>query len=168
VAEAQAKVTEHVRLPSGTWLTWSGQFENLIAAGDRLRLIVPACFIVIFLMLFAALGSIREARLAFSGVPLAISGGTPTLYLPGMPFSVSAAVGFIALSSIAVLNGLVLVTTINHLRLRGENGEPLATVVVGGMTTATLLTLVVVPDKRSALTDATLREITRKEREFAA
>jgi cobalt-zinc-cadmium resistance protein CzcA len=121
-------------------------------------------------MLFAALGSIREARLVFSGVPLAISGGTLTFYLRGMPFSVSAAVGFIALSSIAVLNGLVLVTTINHLRLRGENGEPLATVVVGDMTTATLLPLVVLPAlyKRSALTDATLREITSKEREFAA
>jgi heavy metal efflux system protein len=210
VADAQTKVGEQLKLPSGTWLTWGGQFENLIAARDRLLLIVPACFFVIFLMLFTALGSIREALLVFSGVPLAISGGILTLYLRGMPFSISAAVGFIALSGIAVLNGLVLVTTINHLRLRGENGEqaivegaltrlrpvlmtalvaalgfvpmavatgtgaevqkPLATVVIGGLMTATLLTLVVLPAlyKRYALTDATLGEITSKEREFAA
>jgi len=210
VAEAQAKISEQVKLPSGTWLTWGGQFENLIAARDRLLLIVPACFFVIFLMLLTALGSIREALLVFSGVPLAISGGILTLYLRGMPFSVSAAVGFIALSGIAVLNGLVLVTTINHLRLRGENGEqaivegaltrlrpvlmtalvaalgfvpmaiatgtgaevqkPLATVVIGGLMTATLLTLVVLPAlyKRYALTDATPRQIATNEREFSS
>jgi cobalt-zinc-cadmium resistance protein CzcA len=210
VAEAQAKVDAQVKLPPATWLTWGGQFENLIAARNRLLLIVPACFFIIYLVLYTALGSAREALLVFSGVPLAISGGILTLYLRGMPFSVSAAVGFIALSGIAVLNGLVLVTTINQLRLQGLPGEqaitrgaltrlrpvlmtalvaalgfvpmaiatgtgaevqkPLATVVIGGLLTATLLTLLVLPAlyKRYALTDATLQELTGKDKEFAA
>jgi heavy metal efflux system protein len=109
----QAKVGEQVRLPSGgTWLTWVANskpnWRPRPAAALRSR---------------SAALSIREALLVFSDVPLAISGGILTLYLRGIPFSVSAAVGFIALSGIAVLNGLVFVTTTNHLRLRGENGE---------------------------------------------
>ncbi|MFI7720517.1 efflux RND transporter permease subunit, partial [Acinetobacter baumannii] len=87
-----------------------GQFENLQAARARLMIVVPACFFVIFLMLFTALGNVREALLVFSGVPLAISGGILSLYLRDMPFSIPAAVGFIALSGVAVLNGLVMVT----------------------------------------------------------
>ncbi len=185
VAEAQAKIANDVRIPPGSWLEWGGQFENLLAARNRLLIVVPACFFVIFLMLFSAFGSAREALLVFSGVPLAISGGILTLYFAGMPFSVSAAVGFIALSGIAVLNGLVMVTYINQLRMKGLDGpsaivegamtrlrpvlmtalvgslgflpmavaggtgaevqKPIAFVVIGGLVTATLLTLVVLP-----------------------
>lgn len=185
VAEAQEKIGSQVKVPTGSWLDWGGQFENLLAARNRLLIVVPACFFVIFLMLFTAFGNAREALLVFSGVPLAISGGILTLYFAAMPFSVSAAVGFIALSGIAVLNGLVMVTYINELRLRGLRGEeaiiqgamtrlrpvlmtalvgslgflpmaiaggtgaevqkPIAFVVIGGLVTATLLTLVVLP-----------------------
>ncbi len=185
VQEAQAKIDAQVKVPAGNWITWGGQFENLQSAQSRLLIVVPACFFVIFLMLFTALGSVPQALLVFSGVPLAISGGIFTLYLSGMPFSISAAVGFIALSGIAVLNGLVMVTYINQLREQGVPGEqaifdgamtrlrpvlmtalvaslgfvpmalatgtgaevqkPLATVVIGGLITATLLTLIVLP-----------------------
>ncbi|PPC86862.1 MAG: CusA/CzcA family heavy metal efflux RND transporter [Hyphomicrobium sp.] len=195
VAEAQRKIDDEVKVPAGEWLTWGGQFENLQAARNRLLIVVPACFFVIFLMLFTALGSVRESLVVFSGVPLAISGGILTLYLRGMPFSISAAVGFIALSGIAVLNGLVMVTYINQLRMKGLAGEralvegamtrlrpvlmtalvaslgfvpmaiatgtgaevqkPLATVVIGGLISATLLTLLVLPAlyKRFCLSD---------------
>lgn len=195
VAEAQSKIDAEVKVPAGEWLTWGGQFENLQAARNRLLIVVPACFFVIFLMLFTALGSVRESLVVFSGVPLAISGGILTLYLRGMPFSISAAVGFIALSGIAVLNGLVMVTYINQLRMKGLDGEralvegamtrlrpvlmtalvaslgfvpmaiatgtgaevqkPLATVVIGGLISATLLTLLVLPAlyKRFCLND---------------
>ncbi len=185
VAEAQERIDSEVAVPAGNWLVWGGQFENLQAARNRLLIVVPACFFVIFLMLFTALGNAREALVVFSGVPLAISGGILTLYLRDMPFSISAAVGFIALSGIAVLNGLVMVTFINQLRMKGLAGEraifegamtrlrpvlmtalvaslgfvpmaiatgtgaevqkPLATVVIGGLITATLLTLLVLP-----------------------
>jgi heavy metal efflux system protein len=211
VAEAQQKIDGEVQIPAGSWLAWGGQFENLIAARNRLLIVVPACFFVIFLMLFTALGSTREALLVFSGVPLAVSGGILALYFREMPFSISAAVGFIALSGIAVLNGLVMVTYINQLRLRGVDGEqaiiegaltrlrpvlmtalvaalgfvpmaiatgtgaevqkPLATVVIGGLISATLLTLVVLPAlyKRFALNDITLREVAaNQEKEIAA
>lgn len=185
VTEAQEKIDAQVKVPPGEWLTWGGQFENLQAARARLMIVVPACFFVIFLMLFTALGNVREALLVFSGVPLAISGGILSLYLRDMPFSISAAVGFIALSGVAVLNGLVMVTYINQLRKQGLAGEdaifegamtrlrpvlmtalvaslgfvpmaiatgtgaevqkPLATVVIGGLVSATILTLVVLP-----------------------
>jgi cobalt-zinc-cadmium resistance protein CzcA len=185
VEEAQRRIDAEVQVPPGNWLAWGGQFENLQAARSRLMVVVPACFFIIFLMLFTALGKVREALLVFSGVPLAISGGILTLYLRDMPFSISAAVGFIALSGVAVLNGLVMVTYINQLRLKGIKGElaifegamtrlrpvlmtalvaslgfvpmaiatgtgaevqkPLATVVIGGLITATLLTLLVLP-----------------------
>lgn len=185
VAEAQEKISERVKLPGGMWIDWGGQFENLLAARNRLLIVVPVCFFVIFLMLFTAFGNVREALLVFSGVPLAISGGIVTLFLRDMPFSISAAVGFIALSGIAVLNGLVMVTYINQLRQKGVPGEkaiiegaltrlrpvimtalvaslgfvpmaiatstgaevqrPLATVVIGGLITSTILTLVILP-----------------------
>lgn len=185
VTDAQAALDAQVKLPSGLWLDWGGQFENLMAARDRLMIVVPACFFLIFMMLFTALGSAKQALLVFSGVPLAISGGILTLFLRDMPFSIPAAVGFIALSGIAVLNGLVMITYINQLvekglsvrdaimegaltRLRpvlmtalvaslgfvpmalatgtgAEVQKPLATVVIGGLITATLLTLIVLP-----------------------
>lgn len=185
VSEAQTAMQDNVKVPPGMWLDWGGQFENLVAAQNRLMLVVPACFFLIFMMLFTALGSARQALLVFSGVPLAISGGILTLALRDMPFSIPAAVGFIALSGIAVLNGLVMITYINDLVKRGQNirdavvegaltrlrpvlmtalvaslgfvpmalatgtgaevQKPLATVVIGGLVTATLLTLIVLP-----------------------
>jgi cobalt-zinc-cadmium resistance protein CzcA len=185
VAEAQEKIAQQVPIPSGYWLDWGGQFENLMAARQRLMIVVPACFLLIFLLLYSALGSPRDALLVFSGVPLALTGGILALWLRGMPFSVSAAVGFIALSGVAVLNGLVMVSFIRQLMAEGlpasraiyegaltrlrpvamtalvaslgfvpmalatgtgaEVQKPLATVVIGGLISATLLTLVVLP-----------------------
>jgi cobalt-zinc-cadmium resistance protein CzcA len=185
VAEVQEKTTEQVRLPAGYWITWGGQFENLAAARQRLMIVVPICFFVIFLLLYTALSSARDAVLVFSAVPLALTGGIAALWLRGMPFSVSAAVGFIALSGVAVLNGLVMLTYIKQLIVQGlspseaiyhgaitrlrpvamtalvaslgfvpmalatgtgaEVQKPLATVVIGGLISATLLTLLVLP-----------------------
>lgn len=185
VADAQAQIDQKAKLPAGYWLEWGGQFKNLEEAKERLALVVPACFFMIFLLLFTALGSVRQALLVFSGVPLALTGGILTLWLRDMPFSIPAAVGLIALSGVAVLNGLVMVSRINQLvregmepilaikegalsRLRpvlmtalvaslgfvpmaiatgagAEVQKPLATVVIGGLVTATILTLVVLP-----------------------
>ena len=185
VDDAWAKVEQSVRLPAGYWMSWGGQFENLAAARQKLMLVVPGCFVLIFLLLFSALGSARDALLVFSAVPLALTGGILALWLRGMPFSVSAAVGFIALSGVAVLNGLVMLSFIKGLAIGGaaplsaiEQGaltrlrpvvmtalvaslgfvpmalatgtgaevqKPLATVVIGGLISATLLTLVVLP-----------------------
>jgi cobalt-zinc-cadmium resistance protein CzcA len=185
VAEAQARIAEQVRLPAGYWITWGGQFENLIAAQRRLSVVVPACFVLILLLLYSALGSVRDALLVFTAVPLALTGGVLALWARDMPFSVSAAVGFIALSGVAVLNGLVMLTYIRQLIERGvpvrtavydgamtrlrpvamtalvaslgfvpmalatgtgaEVQKPLATVVIGGLVSATLLTLLVLP-----------------------
>jgi cobalt-zinc-cadmium resistance protein CzcA len=132
VEEAQRMMDETVKLPAGTWLEWGGQFENLVAARERLSLVVPACFFLIFLLLFSTFNSVKYALVVFSGVPLALTGGIIALWLRGMPFSISAAVGFIALSGVAVLNGLVMVTYINQLR--GE-GSPLDEAIVQGAIT---------------------------------
>ncbi len=121
VAEVRERVGREVRPAPGTWIEWGGQYQNLLAARDRLLVVVPACFLLIFLMLFATFGSGRDAAMVFTGVPLALSGGVLALWLRGIPFSISAAVGFIALSGVAVLNGLVLVTHINQLRRDGRN-----------------------------------------------
>jgi cobalt-zinc-cadmium resistance protein CzcA len=185
VAEAQTKVAERVRLAPGTWLTWGGQFENFSVARQRLMFVVPGCFLLIFLLLLSALGSARDALLVFSAVPLALTGGIVALWLRGMPFSISAAVGFIALSGVAVLNGLVMLSQVRKLIADGigtqaaisqgaltrfrpvimtalvaslgfvpmalatgtgaEVQKPLATVVIGGLLSATLLTLLVLP-----------------------
>ena len=185
VAEAQAKVAEQIKLAPGTYLTWGGQFENFSVARQRLMFVVPGCFLLIFLLLLGALGSARDALLVFSAVPLALTGGIAALWLRGMPFSISAAVGFIALSGVAVLNGLVMLSRIRQLIGEGvdtqtairdgaltrfrpvimtalvaslgfvpmalatgtgaEVQRPLATVVIGGLLTATLLTLLVLP-----------------------
>jgi cobalt-zinc-cadmium resistance protein CzcA len=185
ITEAQQQIGAQVSLPAGSWLDWGGQFENLVAARQRLSLVVPLCFFLIFLLLFSAFNSAKYAVLVFTGVPLALTGGIVSLWLRDMPFSISAAVGFIALSGVAVLNGLVMVTYINQLRLRGivrdeaiwhgamtrlrpvlmtalvaslgfvpmalatgtgaEVQKPLATVVIGGLVSSTLLTLVVLP-----------------------
>jgi heavy metal efflux system protein len=185
VEEVQAKVAQRVTLPPGYWLGWGGQFENFVAARQRLTIVVPLCFALIFLFLLSALGSARDALLVFSAVPLALTGGVAALWLRDMTFSISAAVGFIALSGIAVLNGLVMLTFIKQLMAEGaskrdailrgaltrlrpvvitalvaslgfipmaiatgtgaEVQKPLATVVIGGLISATLLTLLVLP-----------------------
>jgi cobalt-zinc-cadmium resistance protein CzcA len=184
VAQAQQRIAASVTLPAGTWLGWGGQFENLERAQARLAIVVPACFALIALLLYSAVGSWRRAAIVFTGVPLALIGGVAALWLRGMPFSISAAVGFIALSGVAVLNGLVMMSAIDALsaqlpwaqavregalrRLRpvlmtalvaslgfvpmmlatgvgAEVQRPLATVVVGGLLSATLLTLFVLP-----------------------
>jgi cobalt-zinc-cadmium resistance protein CzcA len=119
VAEAQARIEAEVKLPPGAWLDWGGQFENLVEAKQRLSVVVPICFLVIFALLLSTLRSARYAAMVFTGVPLALSGGILSLWLRGMPFSISAAVGFIALSGVAVLNGLVLLSFIEELRAEG-------------------------------------------------
>ena len=183
--DARARIDAEVKLPPGYWTSWGGQFENLAAARERLTYVVPACFVLIFLLLMSALGSARDAALVFSAVPLALTGGVLALWARGMPFSVSAAVGFIALSGIAVLNGLVMLTYVKQLMAQGlarldalhegaltrlrpvamtalvaslgfvpmalatgtgaEVQRPIATVVIGGLISATLLTLLVLP-----------------------
>lgn len=185
VNDAKAAIAKDVGLPAGSYLEWGGQFENLASARGRLALVVPSCLALILFLLYGALGSARDAAIVFTGVPLALVGGVLALVLRGMPFSISAAVGFIALSGIAVLNGLVMVTSIQDLmrdgmdrgqasvggamlRLRpvvmtalvaslgfvpmalghgagAEVQKPLATVVIGGLISATLLTLFVLP-----------------------
>lgn len=174
-----------IELPTGYRPEYGGQFENLERASKRLTLVVPLSLLLIFLMLFATFNSLRQAALVFTGIPLAAVGGVFALLLRGMPFSISAGVGFIALFGVAVLNGLVMVSYINELRQHGrslvnavregamtrlrpvlmtalvaslgfipmalssgagaEVQRPLATVVIGGLFTATLLTLLVLP-----------------------
>jgi heavy metal efflux system protein len=178
-------MSQDIHLPAGYWLTWGGQFENLIAARERLTIVVPVALLLIFLLLFATFNSVKHSVLVFTGVPLALTGGILALWMRGIPLSISAAVGFIALSGVAVLNGLVMITFINSLRddgarledaiMRGaltrlrpvlmtalvaslgfvpmavatgsgaEVQRPLATVVIGGIVSSTLLTLVVLP-----------------------
>ncbi|KAF2991959.1 CusA/CzcA family heavy metal efflux RND transporter [Methylocystis sp. MJC1] len=206
VNEARAKVDAKVQIPAGYWIEWGGQFENLAAARARLMIVVPVCFFMIFLLLFSALGSARDALLVFSAVPLALSGGVLALWLRGMPMSVSAAVGFIALSGVAVLNGLVMRTYIHQLMVSGmaeraaifkgamtrlrpvtmtalvaslgfvpmalatstgaEVQRPIATVVIGGLISATVLTLIVLPalyaffgESKASLAAAREREV---------
>jgi heavy metal efflux system protein len=197
VADAQAKVVQRVTLPPGYYVTWGGQFENFTAARQRLAVVVPLCFALIFLLLLGALGSWRDALLVFSAVPLALTGGVAALWLRDMTFSISSAVGFIALSGVAVLNGLVMITFVRQLvaaglprheaiyrgaltRLRpvvmtalvaslgfvpmalatgtgAEVQKPLATVVIGGLISATLLTLLVLPALHARFSAAPLR-----------
>jgi len=119
VEEAQERIAAEVTLPPGYWITWGGQFENLLAARQRLALVVPLALGLIFLLLFTTFGSVRLAVLVFTGVPLALTGGVIALLLRDLPISISAGVGFIALSGVAVLNGLVMVTFIRKLHLEG-------------------------------------------------
>jgi len=132
VREADAKVREHVQLPGGYTLEFGGQFENLREARARLTIVVPAALAFIFVLIFMAFGSVRQALLVYSGVPLAITGGVVALWLRNMPFSISAAVGFIALSGVAVLNGVVMISYFNQLR---EEGRDLRTAVIEGSLT---------------------------------
>ncbi|HTI66281.1 MAG TPA: CusA/CzcA family heavy metal efflux RND transporter [Caulobacteraceae bacterium] len=120
VSEAQGRIAREVKLPAGSWLEWGGQYENLQAATQRLALVVPVCFVLIFAMLYVALGGAALAVTVFAAVPLALAGGVFAIALRGIPFSVSAAVGFIAVSGVAVLNGLVLITSFRRRIDRGE------------------------------------------------
>lgn len=185
VADAQRQIAEKVKLPAGYWIGWGGQFEQLVSATQRLTIVVPIALLLIFILLFVSLGSAADALLVFSGVPLALTGGIFALILRDIPLSISAGIGFIALSGVAVLNGLVIITFIERLRHEGkkileavEEGaltrlrpvlmtalvaslgfvpmaiatgagaevqRPLATVVIGGIISSTLLTLLVLP-----------------------
>lgn len=129
VAKAQREIAEKVKLDEGYFITWGGQFENLQKASARLAVVVPVALGLIFLLLFTTFGSVKQAILIFTGVPLAVTGGIIALALRGMPFSITAGVGFIALSGVAVLNGVVLVSAINRLR---EQGRPLVEAVREG------------------------------------
>ncbi|MCB9915639.1 MAG: efflux RND transporter permease subunit [Planctomycetes bacterium] len=185
VAEARERVAAEVDLPPGWSIEWGGQFENLSAASQRLLLLVPLALLLIFTLLYSTFGSTRLALLIFLNVPLALTGGLAALWLRGYPFSISAGVGFIALFGIAVMNGVVLVSSVVQRRADGappavaalgaarsrlrpvlmtastdiigflpmavalsagaEVQRPLATVVIGGLVTSTLLTLFVLP-----------------------
>src|SRR4029453_1442480 len=132
VKEADAKVREHVKLPEGYTPEFGGQFENLREAKTRLALVVPAALGFIFVLIFMAFGSVRQALLVYSGVPLAVTGGVFALWLRDMPFSISAAVGFIALSGVAVLNGVVMISYFNQLRKEGHDVR--SAVIEGSLT----------------------------------
>jgi cobalt-zinc-cadmium resistance protein CzcA len=186
VQDIQQKLTTSLKLPSGYTLSYGGQFENLVQAKKRLAVAVPVSLLLIFMLLYLSFRSVKQALLIFTGVPLATIGGIIALWLRGMPFSISAGVGFIALFGVAVLNGIVLLASLNELAAEGvanvrerilrateerfrpviltasvaslgflpmalstsagaEVQKPLATVVIGGLISATLLTLVVLP-----------------------
>jgi cobalt-zinc-cadmium resistance protein CzcA len=191
VQDVQRAIENQVEVPAGYWVEYGGTYQNLQSAATRLGIVVPLTLVLVLGLLVMALGSIRDAAIIFSGVPLALTGGIVALLLRDIPFSISAAVGFIALSGIAVLNGLVMVSFIRDLRANGlslEEGiiegaltrlrpvlmtalvaslgfvpmafntgigsevqRPLATVVIGGIVSSTLLTLIVLPALYSLL-----------------
>jgi heavy metal efflux system protein len=187
VADAQAAIDAHFKdkFPPGYRVRWGGQFEHLQTASRRLLIVVPVAMLLIFLLLYGTFHSIRLSLLSYTAVPMAATGGVFALYLRGLPFSISAGVGFIALFGVAVLNGLVWVSAVEHLRQEGvephaaareaaivrlrpilmtalvaglgfipmaiavtpgaEIQRPLATVVIGGIITSTLLTTLLLP-----------------------
>jgi cobalt-zinc-cadmium resistance protein CzcA len=185
VHDAQQRIARDLKLPPGYHLKWGGQFENLERAGRRLAIVVPLSLFLILVLLYMTFNAVRPALLIFLNVPLAVTGGVAALAVRGMPFSISAGVGFIALFGVAVLNGVVLMSYILQLRQEGlppadaaikaaevrlrpvlmtalvaslgfvpmalstgvgaEVQRPLATVVIGGLITTTLLTLFVLP-----------------------
>ena len=191
VQDVQLAIENQVEVPAGYWVEYGGTYQNLQSAATRLSIVVPLTLLLVMGLLVMALGSIRDAAVIFSGVPLALTGGIVALLLRDIPFSISAAVGFIALSGIAVLNGLVMVSFIRDLRAHGlsldegiiegaltrlrpvlmtalvaslgfvpmafntgigsEVQRPLATVVIGGIVSSTLLTLIVLPALYSLL-----------------
>ncbi|OGB24866.1 MAG: cation transporter [Burkholderiales bacterium RIFCSPLOWO2_02_FULL_57_36] len=185
VADAQQQVQQAVKVPTGYWITWGGTFEQLQSATRRLQIVVPVALLLVFMLLFAMFGNVKDGLLVFTGVPFALTGGIAALWLRGIPLSISAGVGFIALSGVAVLNGLVMISFIRTLREEGrpldgaihegaltrlrpvlmtalvaslgfvpmaiatgtgaEVQRPLATVVIGGILSSTILTLLVLP-----------------------
>ncbi|WP_313315969.1 CusA/CzcA family heavy metal efflux RND transporter [Pulveribacter sp.] len=184
VADAEAALAQ-VKIPAGYWTSWGGTFENLQSATQRLQIVVPVSLLLVFLLLFAMFGNVKDGLLVFTGIPFALTGGILALWLRDIPLSISAAVGFIALSGVAVLNGLVMLSYIRSLREAGtpldeairegaltrlrpvlmtalvaslgfipmaiatgtgaEVQRPLATVVIGGILSSTVLTLLVLP-----------------------
>lgn len=185
VADAQSRLAQESVVPPGYFVEWGGQFENLAEASERLAIAVPVALVLIFLLLFMTYGSVRPALMIYANVPVAATGGLVALALRGMPFSISAGVGFIALFGVAVLNGVVLMSYVLEIQARHPTAEdaalagarirlrpvmmtalvaslgflpmalstsagaevqrPLATVVIGGLVTSTLLTLLVLP-----------------------
>jgi cobalt-zinc-cadmium resistance protein CzcA len=119
VAEARALVEARVKLPPGYTMDWGGMYEHLESGRQRLMVVVPVTFLLISLLLFTTFNSLKQAALVFTGIPLAVTGGILSLLIRGMHFSMSAGVGFIAVSGVAVLNGVVMVTFINQLREQG-------------------------------------------------
>jgi heavy metal efflux system protein len=132
VAEAQQRIDAKIKIPAGYWISWGGQFEQLISATKRLQVVVPVSLLLIFLLLFATFGTVKDTLLVFSGVPLALTGGVAALWLRDIPLSISAGVGFIALSGVAVLNGMVMISFINKLR---SEGRPLDDAITEGSLT---------------------------------
>ena len=120
VSDAQESVAASVRIPPGYWITWGGTFEQLQSAAERLQWVVPAALLLVFMLLFAMFGNLRDGLIVFTGIPFALTGGMLALWLRGIPLSISAAVGFIALSGVAVLNGLVMLSFIRTLRSEGH------------------------------------------------
>ena len=185
VEEAEAALIAQVKVPAGYWTTWGGQFEQLTEASERLRIVVPVALLLVFGLLFMMFNNLKDGLLVFTGIPFALTGGIMALWLRDIPLSISAGVGFIALSGVAVLNGLVMIAFIRNLREEGrslsmainegaltrlrpvlmtalvaslgfipmalatgtgaEVQRPLATVVIGGIISSTLLTLLVLP-----------------------
>ncbi|KJZ54055.1 CusA/CzcA family heavy metal efflux RND transporter [Pseudomonas marginalis] len=185
VEEAEAVLIAQVKVPAGYWTTWGGQFEQLKEASERLRIVVPVALLLVFGLLFMMFNNLKDGLLVFTGIPFALTGGIMALWLRDIPLSISAGVGFIALSGVAVLNGLVMIAFIRNLREEGrslsmainegaltrlrpvlmtalvaslgfipmalatgtgaEVQRPLATVVIGGIISSTLLTLLVLP-----------------------
>lgn len=119
VSEAEAQIRQQVKIPAGYWTTWGGQFEQLQSATQRLQVVAPLALLLVFTLLFAMFGNIKDGALVFSGIPFALTGGIIALWLRDIPLSISAAVGFIALSGVAVLNGLVMISFIRTLREQG-------------------------------------------------
>ena len=131
VAEAEEAMGK-VKIPTGYWTVWGGQYENLASATQRLQIVVPVSLLLVFTLLFAMFGNIKDGLLVFTGIPFALTGGIVALWMRGIPLSISAAVGFIALSGVAVLNGLVMISFIRNLR---EGGLPLDAAIREGALT---------------------------------
>ena len=185
VPEAEKLIQKEVKIPPGYWMIWGGTFEQLQSATQRLQLVVPLALFLVFTLLFVMFNNAKDGLIVFTGIPFALTGGILALWLRDIPLSISAAVGFIALSGVAVLNGLVMISFIRTLRDEGmsldqaittgaltrlrpvlmtalvaslgfipmaiatgtgaEVQQPLATVVIGGIISSTLLTLLVLP-----------------------
>ncbi len=132
VREASERLDREVKIPAGYWITWGGQFEQLQSAAERLRIVVPVALLLVLTLLYLMFNDVKDGLLVFTGIPFALTGGVLALWLRDIPLSISAGVGFIALSGVAVLNGLVMIAFIRNLR---EAGQPLAAAVTEGALT---------------------------------
>jgi cobalt-zinc-cadmium resistance protein CzcA len=205
IAEAQQRIQQDVKIPTGYWIDWGGTFEQLQSATDRLKIVVPLALLLVFVLLYAMFNNFRDGIIVFTGIPFALTGGVLMLWVRDIPLSISAGVGFIALSGVAVLNGLVMISFIRQLLAQGkafdmaiEEGSmsrlrpilitalvaslgfipmaiatgtgaevqrPLATVVIGGIWSSTILTLLVLPllykwiHRENVTTDRTMNHV---------